>query len=334
MDHIQPTPAQVAHLKKEITNMHTPLISVMVPTCERSTYLRETITSILAADLGEERMEICIVDNNSKNHEIRQIVESLGAGRIKFLEHSERVAPAQNWNRCWSNASGDWVHILHDDDLVRPHTYRRLLESFSQKDITIICGSADIINGHSAVCGRIELGAPHDGEPDQDFLARLCVKNRIPVSSVFLRREFLEKIGGFDESMRYCFDWKCWIIAMFSGGKIIADTLSQYRVHSQNDGTNPIHQFHAPAELLSTAKLGAELFKKKYGKRINALAVQSEATAFIRGWLIQGARKGNYKTLAVLIKATFRLRLICSLLISCLSAARRRVFNPHSQCAY
>jgi glycosyltransferase involved in cell wall biosynthesis len=96
----------------------------MIPTYNpRPNFLEETLTSVLQQDPGPEQMQIEVVDDGSNDDTASEVTRRVGAGRVMFHHESENQGLANSWNRCVERARGDWVHILHQDDIVLPGFY-------------------------------------------------------------------------------------------------------------------------------------------------------------------------------------------------------------------
>ena len=100
-----------------------PFWSVMIPTYNASDLLEHTLRAVLDQDPGPDRMEIVVVDDCSPNGHARKVVQRLATDRVRFQPGEANVGLAGNWNRCIALSRGRWVHILHQDDLVKPGFY-------------------------------------------------------------------------------------------------------------------------------------------------------------------------------------------------------------------
>jgi glycosyltransferase involved in cell wall biosynthesis len=113
-----------------------PFWSVMIPTYKpRADYLEETLKSILQQDPGPDRMQIEVVDDCSNNNTAFEVTRRVGAGRVTFHRESENRGLANAWNRCIERARGEWVHILHHDDVVFSGFYERLYHGICNPDV-------------------------------------------------------------------------------------------------------------------------------------------------------------------------------------------------------
>ncbi len=94
-----------------------PLISVVIPTCNRSGYLRETLQSVLRQDY--ENLEILVSDNASKDDTAALVTEMSRADpRIRYRRNLVRTPLISHFNQCIAEARGEYFVLLSDDDRV------------------------------------------------------------------------------------------------------------------------------------------------------------------------------------------------------------------------
>ena len=62
----------------------------------------------------------------------------------------------------------------------------------------------------------------------------LCFGNKISAPSVIIKKEIINKLGGFDESIPLCEDWPFWLKATKLGYKFhyLSTSCVNYRIHS------------------------------------------------------------------------------------------------------
>lgn len=188
-----------------------PFWSVMLPTYNCSALFEATLRSVLDQDPGPDRMEIVVVDDCSTLPQSEELVRKLAPSRIEYFRQPSNVGLARNWNTCVERSRGEWVHILHQDDLVLPGFYERL--------------------GHAAVA-RPDLGAAfcqyfYIDELDlltwispierkgpgviEKWLERIAKSQRVECVSIAVKREAYEKLGGFRTDLFFALDWEMWV---------------------------------------------------------------------------------------------------------------------------
>lgn len=98
-----------------------PLVSVAISTFNRSTYLKQSIQSILVQTMQD--FEIVVVDDGSTD-DTREIVSEFSDARIKYIFQENRgIAAARN--RALDHSSGFYTAVHDDDDLMTPWRLER-----------------------------------------------------------------------------------------------------------------------------------------------------------------------------------------------------------------
>ncbi|MBE9228321.1 glycosyltransferase family 2 protein [Phormidium sp. LEGE 05292] len=194
------------------TEAPRPLWSVMIPSYNCADYLRETLTCVLAQDLGLEIMQIEVVDDHSTQDDPEAVVKEVGKGRVSFYQQPQNVGYIKNFETCLQRARGHLIHLLHGDDLVRDGFYRKLQTAFEE--------NPDI---GAAFCRSIYI------EPDgiwetfttlerrtsgvlENWLEKISSGQRLLPPSIVVRRQVYEKLGGFDSRFTCAGeDWEMWV---------------------------------------------------------------------------------------------------------------------------
>lgn len=192
-----------------------PQLTVAIPTFNGARHLPEALRSIL----GQQGVafDILLCDDRSEDDTIAIARRELG-DRIRIEPNPERLGLAGNWNRCAALSSTPLVAIFHQDDVMRPGhlaLHRTAFEADRSNRLGFVCGAADVVDdeGFPVPPSVVERGG--FGGNDRVFspgeaLPHMVVANPIRCSTVTLRREALEAVGGFDSTYRYVVDWDCW----------------------------------------------------------------------------------------------------------------------------
>ncbi len=95
--------------------MKQPFFSIAIPTFNRSNDLKLAIKSIIRQDFND--FEIVISDN-SDNNISEKVCKSFHDKRIKYSRNKSNIAFARNLYQVIKKASGIYIFLLGDDDLV------------------------------------------------------------------------------------------------------------------------------------------------------------------------------------------------------------------------
>lgn len=118
-----------------------PVISIIVPTNGKESYLRDALGSIMEQDPVNYSWECIIVDNqpyDGRKNGTQKIVEQCKSPQMLYYRNDSDLGADGNMNRGATLARGKWIAFLHDDDLLYPDFLRRieiLIRGLSSKKI-------------------------------------------------------------------------------------------------------------------------------------------------------------------------------------------------------
>jgi glycosyltransferase involved in cell wall biosynthesis len=203
----------------------------MIPVYNCYGYLRIALRHLLAQDPGGDVMQIEVVDDCSTDGDVAALVLEMGEGRVRYFRQAENVGSLRNFQTCLERSRGHLVHILHGDDLVRAGFYRKMEQLF--RDFPSIgaafCRYA-YVDEHGRFLYNHEQELDRDGIPD-NWLERLCERQRIQYVAMVVKRDVYERLGGF-YGVEYGEDWEMWVrIAAHYKMAYTPEILAEYRRH-------------------------------------------------------------------------------------------------------
>lgn len=209
------------------------VLSVVIPVYEvkREDWLHEALDSVLSQGLDPEQTEILIVNDASKDPAAQEVAESYGP-RVRYLCNQTNLGLVGNHNQCIAQAAGEFVHILHQDDRVKPGFYEALLPAL-QNDPDLVAGMTH--TGYIDAEGRLkseEKGLQPRGVLER-WPIKLSLQIRVQFPSIIVRRSAYQAVGGFSPSLKFAFDWDMWNRIAASGPIWFEPRpLAHYRVHA------------------------------------------------------------------------------------------------------
>jgi len=175
---------------------YEPLVSAILPTRDRAQTLPRAIESVLAQCY--RNWELLVVDDGSLD-DTASIVEQyrIRDPRIRFLVQ-DRLGVSAARNRGLVEASGELIAYVDSDNRWHPDYLALMVCAF--RDDAFDTGYAGI-NLFDLETGRFRCVVnPYSYE-------RLLKSNWIDLNVFMHRRELVEEMGGFDESMTRLVDW-------------------------------------------------------------------------------------------------------------------------------
>lgn len=205
-----------------------PLVSVIIPTHDGASFVRETLESVFAQTYRP--FEVVVCDDGSTDETI-EILESVG-DRIRLVRQANAgVAAARN--RAASEARGEFLAFLDHDDVWEPNMLSTLVPRLvGREDWGLVYADAWIIDASGAVRGRRGKYLGYEQGWVFDALLR---GNFIPVETTLMRAALFRELGGCDTSLRYLEDYDlCLRVARQAQVGFHPEPLARYRIHDRN----------------------------------------------------------------------------------------------------
>ena len=205
--------------------------SVVIPVKNGARYIAEAIGSALAQP---EAALVVVVDDGSVDA-TAAIVAAIPDARVKLIAGG-RIGVSAARNRGLAevrkSAEGEsFVLFLDADDRLRDGALGRLIAAASP-DCVAVYGDYERIDEHGATIGR-RAWLRGRRKPSGDILNALLAGNFIVNGGVMLMRlSAIARLGGFDETLRYCEDWQAFCrLAVLGPILYLDETVLDYRVH-------------------------------------------------------------------------------------------------------
>ena len=252
-----------------------PFWTVVVTVYNRTDYLLECLTSVLAQWPGSEEMEILVMDNGS-DPPVFEIVNSIGKEVVRYYRNLENIGVIKNMNAGIALSRGQWVHILHDDDCVHPGFYAQLKQSLEGCSDSV--GAAftgfEYINEKGEVLSSQKCGYGEENGIPQDWLWRIGMICIVMLPAVVIRRATFERLGGYHPEITEIADWEMnKRIAAFYDWWFEAAILARYRLHSQRESNQYSRSYWKQARALRRAiEMSESYFPAEHCAEITANA--------------------------------------------------------------
>ena len=187
----------------------TPLVAALIATMNRPEFVREAITSV--CEQSYDPLELVVVDasDDARTEEVVNELKDTYPQRQFTYVHNDtpRGLPAAR-NQAVSVTDAEYLAFLDDDDQWRPEKIERQMSIFQS-------GGDDLALVHTGYIGRDEHGSrvsSYIPEYDDFSFTDILGWNVVTTpSTVIVRRNALEAVGGFDETLQYCADWDFYI---------------------------------------------------------------------------------------------------------------------------
>lgn len=220
---------------------YSPLISIAVPAYQTPVeFLRQMIESLIVQTYSN--WELCIVNASPDNEEMQKVLAEYSAGdsRVRFCNLKENLGIAENTNRAFAMAKGEFVGLLDHDDLLAPNALYeivKILQDHPQADA--LYTDEDKVT--------TELDEHFQPHLKPDFNLDLLRSNNYICHFFVVRKSIVEKAGGFrkefDGAQDYDFIFRC----TENAGEVlhVPEILYHWRTHKASTADNPASKMYA-----------------------------------------------------------------------------------------
>jgi glycosyltransferase involved in cell wall biosynthesis len=206
-------------------------VSVIIPCYNRARYVGEAIESVL--DQTYENLEIIVVDDGSTDDSLA-VVRGYG-DRLTVLQHPGGANRGQSAaiNLGLASSDGEYVAILDSDDYwALDKLEKQIAVMEADRSVGLVYGNARVVDAYGNLL-YTRYGEHHEERNERGRILADCYFS-VP-SNALIRRAVLDKVGGFDETLRAAQDHDMAIrIAEATRLAYIPDVMFQYRRHDDS----------------------------------------------------------------------------------------------------
>ncbi|MBL8014066.1 MAG: glycosyltransferase, partial [Candidatus Omnitrophica bacterium] len=178
-------------------SMKNPLVSVIIPTYNRSALIGESLKSALGQSY--KNIEIIVVDDGSTDN-TRDVVAAF-APAVEYI-YKPNSGPAATRNVGIAKARGEFVAFLDSDDLWEPAKIEKQLQCFEENpQAAMVSSNFRYIDGKGRI---IKDPGSEPGYQPSDFIIKDMLRVRFPFATpaFLIKKEIFAKIGTFNERLR------------------------------------------------------------------------------------------------------------------------------------
>jgi glycosyltransferase involved in cell wall biosynthesis len=220
------------------------LVTICLPVFNSSQHLRDAVQSVISQSYAN--IQVVAIDDASIDNSY-EILKEYESDHFLVYRNPINLGMESNWNKCLEYAKGKYIKMMGADDLLSPDCISKQVHIIETIKVDIVSSNRFIVSGD----GRpvLKLKSPLSGyiEP-QKALRRLVGAGRNIIGepvACLIRKEALDKVGGFSSINRYVIDIETWSKLMKINGLFaMQDYLSYFRISkgsvSSGEGINQI----------------------------------------------------------------------------------------------
>lgn len=176
-----------------------PLVSVIIPTYNRKNALAELLESLARQSVQE--FEVIVINDHGES--VDQLKEIFSELQLKIINLKANKGHVHARNEGLAHASGEFIMLCDDDDLITPNHIEKMLDEI--KDSDFVYSDVEMVEYKWEGTQRVPIKRILFAyELDKEFMRKFSTY----VSSGSLyRRSLHNKIGLFDVEVNNYWDW-------------------------------------------------------------------------------------------------------------------------------
>jgi len=203
--------------------MKLPKISVAIPSFNQGQYIEDTITSIL--DQGYPDVELFVFDGGSTDSTVEVLKKY--ERHLAFWVSEKDKGQTDAINKGLRRATGQIVAYLNSDDFFLPNALNFVAQAYlAHPEAGLYTGNGIIVDG------RKEKPRQYMREIGYTYESLLRGSCYLLQPSTFINRKAWEKVGEFDEKLRFAMDLDYWLrVGREFEVILLNEPLSAWRMH-------------------------------------------------------------------------------------------------------
>ncbi len=245
-----------------------PTVSVIIPNYNHARFLRQRVESVLRQTYQD--FEVILLDDCSTDDSQSILREYASDPRVRIeLNEKNSGSTFKQWNKGVRLARGEYVWIAESDDYAAPRLLEKLVSRLDAEPRTVLCNCRswrvsaegqpiDFLDHYLADLDSHKWTADFCADGREECRKYLVQRNTVSsASSVLFRREVYWQVGGADEKLVLCGDWKTWASMALTGGNIsyVGEPLNYYRFHDASVSEKSLRNGVWAAEALQVTGL-------------------------------------------------------------------------------
>jgi len=227
-------------------------VSVVVITYNSARFVQETLDSVYRQTYKD--IELIVSDDCSKDETVDICRDWVESHKSRFI-HAEVIQTPQNggicrnYNYALQHATGEWIKYIAGDDILEDNCIERFVAKTQPDTYLYTCITKHLHNE----TGDVELYETRIPDSTAWRQARYMLRTLYGINgpTIFVEREHLKQLNGFEEKYPMIEDWPIAIRFAVNGWRIglVDEALVQWRIY----GDSISHSNYAFAQSLHEA---------------------------------------------------------------------------------
>ena len=256
------------------------LVSVVIPTYNQAEFLRQALTCVREQTYSQ--WEAIVVNNFSQDDTV-SVVNAFNDSRMLLINFPNDGVIAKSRNLAISRAKGEYIAFLDSDDLWESTKLQKSVDRL-RAGFDLVCHAERWFGGNDP--DRLVRYGPASRSTYESLLLD---GNCISTSATVIRRDVIDKLGGFREKTEFITteDYDLWLRVAREGYRIafIDEVLGSFRRHLSSASSSHLKHLRAEIAVIDDhIQMNRPQFDRRRNRRV-AHAYYSAARACTRASL-------------------------------------------------
>lgn len=185
--------------------MNQPLVSIIMPTRNRSEFIIQTVDSVLEQDFRD--FELIIINDGSKDN-TEDVVKNIEDPRIVYISNKENLGVTKTLNKGIAIARGKYIARIDDQDRwVSKDKLKKQVDFLEKNSPYVLVGTGVIF----VSLDNKELFRYLKPKTDTEIRENMLLGNCFVHTSVVFRKDKFLEVGGYDEQFHVGQDYCLWL---------------------------------------------------------------------------------------------------------------------------
>ena len=181
------------------------MLTIIIPTYNRLLPLKSAISSVFSQIYRQ--FHLIVVDDGSTDGTADYVQNLNNHQNLRYLRIPHCGMPGKVRNAGARVATGEYLAFLDSDDLWKPEKLARQVAYFQEHPEIRICHTREIWQRGEKTVSQAGQKHRRSGNIFPDALKK-CI---LGPSTVLMRRELFEQLGGFREDLEIAEDYELWL---------------------------------------------------------------------------------------------------------------------------
>ena len=204
------------------------MITILLATYNGERYIEKSIESIINQTYKDWEL---LIGFNGTIDGSKEIVKKFQDSRIRVFDYGMDAGKAKTLNKMVKESKGDWFAIQDDDDIWLPKKLER--QMLKAEEFDVIGTQIMYVNEEDSPTGKPILS-------EDDFTIKqksLAGDNQIANSSAIFKKDCLDSVGGWSETLEGIEDFDFWLKIMRNNYNFVNLSSIEvfHRLHSKSN---------------------------------------------------------------------------------------------------